>query len=63
MSAAERWRPRAVRTTGSVMEAIYGLILATSVIAVSRGATWGWAPKKVTDRMYGATGDHRDMGG
>jgi hypothetical protein len=36
MSAAERWRPRVVRTTGSVTEAIYGLILATSVIAVSR---------------------------
>jgi hypothetical protein len=36
MSAAERWRPRVVRTTGSVVEAIYGLILATSVIAVSR---------------------------
>jgi len=36
MSDAERWRPRVVRTTGSVTEAIYGLILATSVIAVSR---------------------------
>ena len=36
MSAAEPWRPRIVRTTGSVTEAIYGLILATSVIAVSR---------------------------
>jgi hypothetical protein len=36
MSAAERWRPRVVRTTGSVTEAIYGLILATSVIAVSQ---------------------------
>ena len=36
MSAAERWRPRLVRTTGSVVEAVYGLILATSVIAVSR---------------------------
>jgi len=36
MSPAERWRPRVVRTTGSVTEAIYGLILATSVIAVSR---------------------------
>ena len=36
MSAAERWRPRVVRTTGSVTEAIYGLVLATSVIAVSR---------------------------
>ena len=36
MSAAARWRPRVVRTTGSVTEAIYGLILATSVIAVSR---------------------------
>jgi hypothetical protein len=35
MSAAE-WRPLAVRTTGSLTEAIYGLILATSVIAVSR---------------------------
>ena len=30
------WRPRVVRTTGSVTEGIYGLILATSVIAVSR---------------------------
>jgi hypothetical protein len=36
MSGADRWRPRVVRTTGSVTEAIYGLILATSVIAVSR---------------------------
>src|SRR5215218_516874 len=36
MSAAERWRASVVRTTGSVTEAIYGLILATSVIAVSR---------------------------
>ena len=36
MSAAEPWRPRIVRTTGSVTEGIYGLILATSVIAVSR---------------------------
>ena len=36
MSAAERWRPHVVRTSGSVTEAIYGLILATSVIAVSR---------------------------
>jgi hypothetical protein len=36
MSAAERWRPPVVRTAGSVTEAIYGLILATSVIAVSR---------------------------
>jgi hypothetical protein len=36
LSAAERWRPRVVRTSGSVTEAIYGLILATSVIAVSR---------------------------
>ncbi len=36
MSAAARWRPHVVRTTGSVTEAIYGLILATSVIAVSR---------------------------
>ena len=35
MSAARRWRPRVARTTGSVTEAIYGLILATSVIAVS----------------------------
>ena len=35
MSAAGRWRPYVVRTTGSVTEAIYGLILATSVIAVS----------------------------
>jgi len=29
-------RPRVVRTTGSVTEGIYGLILATSVIAVSQ---------------------------
>ena len=36
MGATDRWRPRVVRTTGSVTEAIYGLILATSVIAVSR---------------------------
>ena len=32
----QRWRPKVVRTTGSVTEGIYGLILATSVIAVSR---------------------------
>ena len=31
-----RWRPRVLSTTGSVTEGIYGLILATSVIAVSR---------------------------
>ena len=37
MSVARRWwHPRLVRTAGSVTEAIYGLILATSVIAVSR---------------------------
>jgi len=36
LSVADRWRPRVVRTSGSVTEAIYGLILATSVIAVSR---------------------------
>jgi hypothetical protein len=35
MSAARRWRPRVAGTTGSVTEAIYGLILATSVMAVS----------------------------
>jgi hypothetical protein len=35
MSAAGRWRPFVVGTSGSVTEAIYGLILATSVIAVS----------------------------
>jgi hypothetical protein len=35
-TAVRWWRPRVVRTTGSVTEAIYGLILATSVIAVSR---------------------------
>ena len=33
---ARRWRPLVVRTAGSVTEAIYGLVLATSVIAVSR---------------------------
>ena len=36
MSAGEQWRPRVARTTGSIVEAIYGLILATSVIAVSQ---------------------------
>ena len=36
MSGTRRWRPLVVRTAGSVTEAIYGLILATSVIAVSR---------------------------
>jgi len=36
MSATERWRPPVARTSGSVAEAVYGLILATSVIAVSR---------------------------
>ena len=36
MANARWWRPRVVRTAGSVTEAIYGLILATSVIAVSR---------------------------
>lgn len=30
------WRPRVLRTTGSVTEGIYGLILAVSVITVSR---------------------------
>jgi hypothetical protein len=35
MSAAGRWRPLVAGTTGSVTEAVYGLILATSVIAVS----------------------------
>ena len=35
MSAAGWWRPRVAGTTGSVTEAIYGLILAASVIAVS----------------------------
>jgi hypothetical protein len=35
MSAARRWRPLVAGTTGSVTEAIYGLILATSVMAVS----------------------------
>jgi hypothetical protein len=34
--AVKRWRPRVARTSGSITEAIYGLILATSVIAVSR---------------------------
>ncbi len=34
--ALKRWRPRVARTSGSITEAIYGLILATSVIAVSR---------------------------
>jgi hypothetical protein len=36
MRPAASWRPRVARTTGSLTEAIYGLILATSVIAVSR---------------------------
>ena len=35
MSGAGRWRPFVLGTSGSVTEAIYGLILATSVIAVS----------------------------
>ena len=35
MPAAGRWRPLVARTRGSVTEAIYGLILATSVISVS----------------------------
>jgi hypothetical protein len=35
-SGRPHWRPPVIRTTGSVTEAIYGLILATSVIAVSR---------------------------
>ena len=35
MSAARRWRPLVAGTSGSVTEAIYGLILAMSVIAVS----------------------------
>ena len=46
-------RPRVVRTAGSVTEAVYGLILATSVIAVSReydatnpAATSRWALSK-----------------
>ena len=36
MPRARGWRPRILRTSGSVTEAVYGLILATSVIAVSR---------------------------
>ena len=36
MPLLERWRPIVARTTGDVSETIYGLILATSVIAVSR---------------------------
>ena len=36
MARVGMWRPRVVGTTGSLTEAIYGLILATSVIAVSR---------------------------
>ena len=36
MPGTQHWRPRVVRTTGSLTEAIYGLVLATSVIAVSR---------------------------
>jgi hypothetical protein len=36
MSEHKGWRPRVARTRGSVTEAIYGLILATSVIAVAR---------------------------
>jgi hypothetical protein len=35
MRPRKRWRPFVVDTSGSVTEAIYGLILATSVIAVS----------------------------
>jgi hypothetical protein len=37
MSGARRWRPLVVRTAGSVTDAISGLVLATSVIAVSLG--------------------------
>jgi hypothetical protein len=36
MARVGMWRPRVVGTAGSLTEAIYGLILATSVIAVSR---------------------------
>jgi hypothetical protein len=36
MPRAREWRPRILQTSGSVSEAVYGLILATSVIAVSR---------------------------
>jgi hypothetical protein len=36
LSGARWWHPRVIRTAGSVSEAIYGLILAMSVIAVSR---------------------------
>jgi hypothetical protein len=39
MLGARKWRPRVLGTPGSVTEAIYGLILATSVIAVSREYT------------------------
>ena len=30
------WRPFAIRTSGSATQGVYGLILATSVIAISR---------------------------
>src|SRR5687768_8819130 len=36
MPAPGWWQPRVLRSSGSVVEAVYGLILATSVIAVSR---------------------------
>jgi hypothetical protein len=36
MSGARPWQPLVLGTAGSLTEAIYGLILATSVIAVSR---------------------------
>ena len=35
MSVVGRWRPRVARTSGSITEAVYGLILATSVMTVS----------------------------
>ena len=31
-----RWRPLAIRTSGSATQGVYGLILATAVIAISR---------------------------
>lgn len=36
MAGRRDWRPRVLRTRGDVTEGIYGLVLATSVIAVSQ---------------------------
>jgi hypothetical protein len=37
--------------------------MARVYLMIGSGATWRWAPKKVTDRMFGPTGDTWDEAG